>query len=133
VERREFLACTRIDEQALNFWLDIGWLLPWRQNGILQFSDVDVARAQLICDLRADFGVNDEGISVVLDLIDQIHGLRRMLRTLVSALREQSGNNASGASPQPEVTRGGSAPPETGPATRASTLPLQSTRMRSGG
>jgi len=29
------------------------------------FSDLDVARAQLIRDLREDLGVNDEGVSVV--------------------------------------------------------------------
>jgi chaperone modulatory protein CbpM len=39
-----------------------------------------VARAQLIQDLREEMGVNDEGVALILQLIDQIHGLRRALR-----------------------------------------------------
>ena len=31
-------------------------------------------------------GVNDEGIDVALDLLDQVHGLRQALRRLGSAL-----------------------------------------------
>jgi chaperone modulatory protein CbpM len=37
----------------------------------------------LICDLRDDLGINDDAVLVVLDLIDQIHGLRRLVRELV--------------------------------------------------
>ena len=29
-------------------------------------------------------GVNDEAIPIILDLIDQVHGLRRTVRTLLS-------------------------------------------------
>jgi chaperone modulatory protein CbpM len=46
-----------------------------------------LARAQLIRDLRDDFGVNDEGISVVLHLIDQMHGLRRSMQGLLEEMR----------------------------------------------
>jgi hypothetical protein len=38
-----------------------------------------VARAQLIRDLKDDLGVNDEGVGVILNLVDQVHGLRRVL------------------------------------------------------
>ena len=48
---------------------------------------VDLARAQLIRDLREDLGVNDEGISVVLHLVDQMHGLRRSMRDLIDEMR----------------------------------------------
>jgi chaperone modulatory protein CbpM len=51
------------------------------------FSDVDIARAQLIRDLREDLGVNDEGVSVVLHLIDQMHGLRQSMRDLLDEMR----------------------------------------------
>jgi len=52
------------------------------------FFDVDLARAHLIHDLKR-LGVNDEGIPVVLDLVDQLHGLRRTLRDLLSAIHAQ--------------------------------------------
>ena len=53
-----------------------------------RFSDVDLARAQLIRDL-GELGVNDDGIPVILDLVDQLHGLRRMLRDLLSTIHAQ--------------------------------------------
>jgi chaperone modulatory protein CbpM len=46
------------------------------------FSDIDVARAHLIRDLKGDFGVNDEGVDIILHLVDQLHGLRRALGQL---------------------------------------------------
>ena len=49
---------------------------------------MDLARARLIHDLKHNMGVNDEGLGVILHLIDQMHGLRRALAdTLNSAAR----------------------------------------------
>jgi chaperone modulatory protein CbpM len=89
MDRDEFLTCTRLDEPALDAWIEAGWLVPPRPDQPHEFSDVDAARVQLIIDLRKDVGVNDHGISVVLDLIDQIHGLRRALDALLTAVRTQ--------------------------------------------
>ena len=47
-----------------------------------QFSEADLARARLIQDLRMDFGVNDEGISIILHLLDQLYGLRCLIRDI---------------------------------------------------
>ncbi len=54
----------------------------------LAFSEGNVARAQLILDLKREMGVNDEGIGIILSLIDQMHGLRRVLRELMQANQE---------------------------------------------
>ena len=43
-------------------------------------SPEGVAMADRVEWLREAMGVNDEGVSVALDLLDQIHGLRRALR-----------------------------------------------------
>ena len=45
-------------------------------------------REHLIRDLKTDFGVNDEGVDVVLHLVDQLHGLRKALRQLQGDLQE---------------------------------------------
>jgi chaperone modulatory protein CbpM len=87
---REFLLRARLDAKTLRAYIEAGWLLP-RQNGRARhFSEADLARARLIRDLKKDMGVNDEGITVVLDLVDQVHGLRRTLRELLAALCTQS-------------------------------------------
>jgi chaperone modulatory protein CbpM len=88
METREFLLQARLEAAALEAWLDAGWLLPGREGETRQFSEIDVARAQLIHDLT-DLGVNDDGIPVILDLVDQLHGLRRALRELLSRIDAQ--------------------------------------------
>jgi chaperone modulatory protein CbpM len=80
--RQEFLTCSGVQVQTLDFWLEQRWLIPEQTAAGTNFSDVDVARARLILDLKADLGVNDEGVEVVLHLVDQLHGLRRALEQL---------------------------------------------------
>ena len=91
IKIEEFLIRARLEQQSLEAWIEAGWLAPPQTDPELTFSDVDLARAQLIRDLRDDLGVNDEGVSVVLHLIDQMHGLRHSLRAL---LEEMHGGRA---------------------------------------
>jgi chaperone modulatory protein CbpM len=53
-----------------------------------RLSDIDLARAQLISDLQDELGVNDEGIEIILDLLDQLYGMRQKMREIVDKLRE---------------------------------------------
>ena len=85
METREFISQSRLDAQSVEAWVEAGWLLPRQDGTTRDFSELDLARAQLIHDLE-HLGVNDEAIPVILDLIDQVHGLRRTLRDLLSAL-----------------------------------------------
>ncbi len=87
ISAQEFLIRIRVEHHVLKAWIEAGWLVPPQTEPELMLSDVDLARAQLIRDLREDFGVNDEGISVVLHLIDQMHGLRRSLQSLLEEMR----------------------------------------------
>jgi chaperone modulatory protein CbpM len=83
---REFLIRARIEDDMLQEWVAAGWLIPAEDEGQADFSDLDLARARLINDLKGDIGVNDEGVGVILHLLDQLHGLRRTLSDLVSAV-----------------------------------------------
>ena len=84
---QEFLLRARVEHQSLEAWIAAGWLVPPQTEPQPMFSDVDLARAQLIRDLHEDLGVNDEGISVILHLIDQMHGLRRSMQELLEDAR----------------------------------------------
>jgi chaperone modulatory protein CbpM len=86
---REFLLAARLDATALETWVEAGWLLPRRDADAADFSDADLARARLIHDLQQDMGVNEEAIPIILDLLDQVHGLRQMLRGVASAVCTQ--------------------------------------------
>jgi chaperone modulatory protein CbpM len=90
---QEFLVRVRVDHRSLEAWIAAGWLIPPQTDPEPAFTDVDLARAQLIRDLRDDLGVNDEGISVVLHLLDQVHGLRRSMQQLLAAMREVRGDD----------------------------------------
>lgn len=90
MEIREVLVRTRVKAEVLETWVRAGWLLPAAHGPEWRFDDIDLARAQLIRDLKADLGVNDDGVEVALDLIDQVHGLRRTLQALLSAVAGES-------------------------------------------
>jgi chaperone modulatory protein CbpM len=89
MRRREFLLAARLDAAVLTAWVEAGWLAPRRERDADDFSEADLARARLIRDLQHDMGVNEEAIPIVLDLIDQVHGLRRMLREVATAVSAQ--------------------------------------------
>ncbi len=87
ISRQEFLVRARVEHQTLEGWIAAGWIIPPQTEPEVAFSDVDLARAQLIRDLRDDLGVNDEGVSVILHLLDQVHGLRRSMQHLLNEMR----------------------------------------------
>ena len=72
ITKLEFIQRTRLDQQTLEMWIQEQWLVPDIRETTLEFSEADLAPAELIVDLRDNFGVNDEGIGVILHLIDQI-------------------------------------------------------------
>jgi chaperone modulatory protein CbpM len=76
MNKQQFLTSVGLQVQTLEIWLEHQWLIPDQTSAEMTFSDTDVARAHLIRDLKSDFGVNDEGIDVILHLVDQLHGLR---------------------------------------------------------
>ena len=86
LESRDVLLRARLDAASLEAWIEAGWLVPQRAGPERVFSELDLARAWLIRDMRDGMGVNDEGIAVALGLLDQVHGLRQALWRLGSAL-----------------------------------------------
>lgn len=86
IATKEFVLRAQIDVDALNAWIEAGWLEPADCDNEWVFAEIDLARAQLIQDMTRDLGINDEGISVALVLVDQLHGMRRMLREVVEAV-----------------------------------------------
>ena len=82
METQEFINRSHLDAATLNVWIDEEWLIPRASGSALQFSDADLARARLIRDLKLDLGVNNEGIAIILHLLDQLHGLRSLVRDI---------------------------------------------------
>ena len=87
ISRQEFLLRARLDDVTLTAWIAEEWIVPRVAAPEPEFAEVDVARAELIRDLKHDLDVNDAGIGVILNLVDQMHGLRRTLGELLQERR----------------------------------------------
>jgi chaperone modulatory protein CbpM len=82
METQEFIGRSHLDTRTLSAWVEAEWLVPVASKKTFQFSEADLARARLIGDLKADFGVNDDGIAIILHLLDQLYGLRCLVRDI---------------------------------------------------
>jgi chaperone modulatory protein CbpM len=78
----DVLALARIDRATLELWISEHWIVPQTAEDERVYSKIDLARARLIGELIEDMGVNAEGVGVILDLIDQVHNLRRLITDL---------------------------------------------------
>jgi chaperone modulatory protein CbpM len=82
VTRIQSLTVTR-----LRVWVRQGLIKPVDETA-QNYSEADIARAALICNLEDELGFAEEDVPVLLNLIDQIHGLRSELRGLLEVLDE---------------------------------------------
>jgi chaperone modulatory protein CbpM len=77
IHKEQFLINAKLDSETLDVWIAEEWLLPSEEQNEFVFSEADIARARLIGELIDDLGVNAEGVGLVLNLLDQIHSLRK--------------------------------------------------------
>jgi chaperone modulatory protein CbpM len=90
INKREFMVRAQLEDNTLEAWIHEEWIVPAESAGEMTFSDADVARVQLIKDLKNDLGINDEGVGVILNLVDQVHGLRRVLTELLKSVHDRA-------------------------------------------
>ena len=82
-----------LNSRELTRWIENRWVVPEHaaesEGERWVFHEVDVARVELILDIRREFAVDDEALSLVLGLLDQVYSLRRQMRRLCDALECQ--------------------------------------------
>ncbi|HUI35574.1 MAG TPA: chaperone modulator CbpM [Stellaceae bacterium] len=78
-----------LERRELVRWVEERWVLPERHAETWVFHEVDVARIELILEIRRDFAVDDEAMPLVLSLLDQVYSLRRQMRRLCDAVAAQ--------------------------------------------
>ena len=78
-----------LDPGDLMRWVENRWVLPERRGQTWLFHEVDVARVELILDIRQEFAIDEEALPLVLGLLDQVYNLRRQLRRVCDALAAQ--------------------------------------------
>lgn len=77
------------DAVEITAWIERGWVQPEQEGERWVFQEIDVARMQLIRDLRQNMALDDEAVPVVLSLMDQVYSLRDQLRTVLKVLESQ--------------------------------------------
>lgn len=78
-----------LTERRLWLWVEEGLVRPVRYGGGMGFAEVDIARLRLLTTLELDLEIQPDTVPVVVDLLDQVHGLRQALRTLGEAVARQ--------------------------------------------
>ena len=78
-----------LDRSELTRWVENRWILPERRGTTWIFHEIDVARVELIIEVRREFAIDDEALSLMLGLLDQVYDLRRQLGRLCDALAAQ--------------------------------------------
>ena len=73
-------------QDDLERWIEQSWVRPDGEPGRYLFHDIDIARVELIVELRERMQVNDEALPVVLSLLDQLYEARRRMRCVRDAL-----------------------------------------------
>jgi chaperone modulatory protein CbpM len=86
VRIEEVLVQCRIERTVLETWIAREWVLPERADEGWSFSETDVARVEMICDLTRELELDEDAVAVVLPLIDQVYGLRASLRRIAEAI-----------------------------------------------
>lgn len=82
-------AVPNIRRVELRRWIEQGWVMPERRDGDYWFREIDVARVQLVVQIRKDMAVAEDGVPTVLSLLDQVYGLRNELRRVGQAIEAQ--------------------------------------------
>jgi chaperone modulatory protein CbpM len=96
-----------LSRRDLMRWVENRWVLPERHDQTWIFHEVDVARVELILEIRHEFAIDEEALPLVLGLLDQVYDLRRQLRRMCDALAAQP--------PEVQVAVKRALPPSTGP------------------
>ncbi|MGZ3710364.1 MAG: chaperone modulator CbpM [Bdellovibrionota bacterium] len=82
-ERRRVILTKAAEECGLSpdlmlRFISLSWVSPEDPEQSL-LDEEDISRARLIAELQRDFGINDEAIPVILQLLDQLHLLHSEL------------------------------------------------------
>lgn len=80
----------RLTRSRLTTFVQADYVRPTESDTGAHFSQIDLARIELICDLCDDFELEEDAVGLVLSLVDQLHSARAELRTLADAIAQQS-------------------------------------------
>ena len=82
-------AITRLTSDRLTEYLAAEIVIPEQSEQGLVYQTIDVARLELACELHDQYDMEADALSMMISLIDQMHGLRAELREVLNAVEAQ--------------------------------------------
>ncbi len=79
-------AVPRLTEVRLKSFVEMQIVVPMRDGDRAMFGAVDLARMELLCDLAEQFGLEEDGLGIIMSLIDQLHAARWDFGALAAAV-----------------------------------------------
>lgn len=79
-------AVARLTRPRLKSFVELEIVSPLHSDGRLVYRQIDLVRLELLCELSDDFELDDDALCMIISLIDQLHGARGELRTLLAAI-----------------------------------------------
>lgn len=79
-----------LDEARLRHFVGAQIIQPVQQDGQDMLRESDIARLRLCCDLGDTFDLRGDALGLVMDLVDEMHGLRGEMRAVMAALEGES-------------------------------------------
>lgn len=70
-------------------YIQKSWINPIERDKTSYFDDIDIARIRLIYQVQNDFEINDDGIDLILLLLDQLYSARAQAKVLATAIEAQ--------------------------------------------
>ncbi|WP_299642842.1 hypothetical protein [uncultured Ruegeria sp.] len=80
---------SRLTSDRLIEYLAAEIVIPEQSDQGLVYQNIDVARLELACELHEQYDMETDALSMMISLIDQLHGLRAELREVLNAIEAQ--------------------------------------------
>jgi chaperone modulatory protein CbpM len=78
----EFVNRSGISSELVLSFVSHSWIMPADREKMI-FDQEDLARVKLIYELQSVMGINDEGIPVILHLVDQLNRIHIEIKTRI--------------------------------------------------
>ncbi|WP_050606130.1 hypothetical protein [Ruegeria sp. 6PALISEP08] len=88
-EKELIEAVARLTSNRLTEYLAAEIVIPEQSDQGLVYHSIDVARLELACELHEQYDMEADALSMMISLIDQMHGLRAELREVLNAVEAQ--------------------------------------------
>ncbi|MBE9477342.1 MAG: hypothetical protein IME92_09345 [Proteobacteria bacterium] len=91
-EDQVIAAIATLTRTQLVSFIEAEIIVPLHTEDGIVFRQVDLVRIELLCELTEHFSLNDDALSIIISLIDQLHSTRAELDCILQAAKAEPGD-----------------------------------------